>query len=331
MSKCKRNIILIFGFILIVNSLFFPCNRIHHGFHYGLQEKPTYTLEELLEEAESEKTRRVSSEYVKVFFPLVISRASKYKEYIKWESSVFLLFAKKIKVRTELEKEKEEIHKKIIKSINDAYSGTKSQFIEALKRLKAAKGESGILEFLRKLDSDKRQKIFYILGLKPYSSLSDDEQLSLFAFMLEKKDIPQLKNLDRKIDDINKEINEIYQEKIKEFHEKFGYDPYYHQIRAEGFFIELALLILMGGLAYTTLVGLRAIRLVLRDRIKKRKTGIILSLIGTGVLAAFLPLSISARDETGITLLSIAGITLILVGIGLVIFSFFPEDTNPKK
>ena len=225
MRKCKRNIILIFGFILIVNSLFFPCNRIHYGFHYGLQEtekakesdflkwlrkqekkeklkeKPTYTLEELLGEAELEKTRRVSSEYVKVFFPLVISRANKYKAYVKWESSVFLLILeKKNEARTE------------------------------------------------------------------------------------------------------KEINEIYQKKIKEFHEKFGYDPYYHQIRAEGFFIELALLILIVGLAFTTLVGLRAIRIVLRkireaDRIKRRKAGIILSLIGIGVLAAFLPLSTSIADE----------------------------------
>ena len=259
MSKSKRNIILIFGFILIVNFLFFPCNRIHYGFHYGLQEtekvteseflnflrkqekkeklkeKPHYTLEELLGEAELGKTRRVSSDYVKVFFPLVISRANKYKTYVKWESSVFLLILeKKNEARTE------------------------------------------------------------------------------------------------------KEINEIYHEKNKEFHAQFGYAPYYHQIRAEGFFIELGLLILIVGLPYAILVGVRKIRAVLRktreaDRIKRRKAGIILSLIGVGVLTAFLPLSISAGDETGITLLSIAGITLFLVGIGMVIFSFVPEDANPKK
>lgn len=182
MKKCKRNIILIFVFILIVNSLFFPCKRIHYGFHYGLQETEeefsesdysewfgddemivelykrlleietekllyNYSLKEFLEWAEFYKIRRVSSEYVKVFFPLVKSRANKYKAYVKWEFSLFLLIlGKKNETRTEKEK--------------------------------------------------------------------------------------------------------IYHEKIKEFQEKFGYEPSYHQILDVMFFIELQLLILMGVFAY---------------------------------------------------------------------------------
>jgi hypothetical protein len=300
--------------------LFFPCNKIKYSIHYGpqetekakepgfsewldeqkkkekLKEKPHYTLEELLKggkqiytyeelfgDAEPGKTRRVSSEYVKVFFPFVISRASKYKEYTKWEDSVLLMLEKKIKVRTELERE---------------YEGLK-------------KGRSIL----------STEELF-----------RDDKTINAAK---KKKGLSQLAKVNIKIYEIDEEIKAIYKEKNKEFHEKFGYDPYYHQVRAEGFFKELALLILMGGLAYTTLVGLRAIRVVLRkalvDRIKRRKTGIVLSLIGVGVLAAFLPLSISAGDETGITLLSITGITLFLVGIGMVIFSFFAEDANPKK
>ena len=320
MSKRKRNILLIFGFILVVNSLFFPCNKINYGFYYKFeeekkedspfqkyirerqrkeklaqkriytyeelfeQEKPHYTFEELLEEAEPEKTRRVSSDYVKVFFPFVIGRATKYKEYIKWESSVFLLFEKKIKVKTELEKEYKEVKK-------GRSTLSSEEFFRDDKTINAAK---------------------------------------------KKKGLSQLAKVNIKIYEIDEEIKAIYKEKNKELHAKFGNDPYYHQIRAEGFFIELALLILIVGLAFTTLVGLRAIRVVLRkiretDRIKRRKAGIILSLIGVGVLAVYLPFGTSIADEGVITLFSIAGITLFLVGIGMVIFSFFPEEANPKK
>ncbi len=334
MRKSKRNFILIFGFALIVNLLFFPCNRIHYGFQdtekvsellnflrkqekkdvsdflkwidkeqmkeklkekrifsyeeLFEQEKRHYTLEELLEEAELEKTRGVSSEYVKVFFPLVISRANKYKAYVKWESSVFLLFTEKIKVKMELKKERKKI--------------------------------------------TKTRRSYHIDELMP---IKTDEDLNRIK---QKRGLSQLTKLNMKEYEIHKEINEIYEKKNKEFHEKFGYDPYYHQIRAEGFFVELALLILIVGLAFTTLVGVRKIRVVLRkkkekvvNRIKRRKTGVVLSLIGVGVLAVYLPFGTSIADEGVITLFSIAGITLFLVGIGMVIFSFFPDEANPKK
>jgi hypothetical protein len=127
---------------------------------------------------------------------------------------------------------------------------------------------------------------------------------------------------------IEREFEELYENKKEELNKKFGPKTYYHQIWIPGFFIEPVLLILIGLFGSVLLRKIRGWR---EDRIKRRKAGIILSLTGVGVLAAFLPLSISARDETGITILSIAGVTLILVGIGMVIFSFFPEEKNPKK
>ena len=129
-------------------------------------------------------------------------------------------------------------------------------------------------------------------------------------------------------DIFNKKFEEIYGEKKEELNKKFGHRRYYHQIKKEFFFIEPVLLILIGLIGS---VLLRKIREWRADRIKRRKAGIILSLIGVGVLVGFLPLGKSVWDEGVIMLLSIAGITLFLVGIGLVIFSFFPDDANPKK
>ena len=251
MSRCKINIILIFGFVLIVNLLFFPCNRIEYSIHYGVliveegieysypegyweqkkkeklkeERTPTggriFTIDELMLPA---GTRRVSSEYVKVFFPLVISRANKYKAYVKWESSALLL-------------------------------------------------------------------------------------------ILEKK------NEGRTV----KEISEIYQKKIKEFHDKFGYQTYYYQFSIEFFFIELALLILIGSLSYIFFcVVLWKIREAGVDRIKRRKIGIILCLIGIGI-----PLVFSHFQEyfDKATFNSI-GIILFLIGTGVVIFSFLPSSDS---
>ena len=57
MSKFKRNIILIFGFILIVNLLFFPCNKIDYGFSYefGINRSPLLLHGKRLEEEDKKK------------------------------------------------------------------------------------------------------------------------------------------------------------------------------------------------------------------------------------------------------------------------------------
>ena len=238
MSKRKRNIILIFGFILALNFLFFPCNQIEYSITYGWPIDLETTVS---------KSRWVSADYWKVFFPLIKSRANKYKEYVKWESLALLTLNKEI----------------------------------------------------RALENTHKRK----MTQNPYAF---SESWDMF----------------------NKKFEEIYGEKKEELNKKFGHTRYYHQIKKEFFSIEPVLLILFG--LFGSLM-LRKIREWREDRIKRRKAGIILSLIGVGVLAGFLPLFISVWDEGVITLLSIAGITLFLVGIGLVIFSFFPEDANPKK
>jgi len=281
MSKSKRNIILVFGFILITNLLFFPCNRINYDFFYRFEEKTNFR-----------KTRWVSSEYVKVFFPLVISRKNKYKEYLKWESSALLMLEKKIEVREELEREWERLFE----------------------------GRSTLL-------SDEL--------------LRDDKTI---RELNKKKGLSQLDKVNIKIFEIDGEIEAIYEEKNKEFNAKFGYNLFYHQIKAWGFFIELGLLVLIGGLAYSTLVGIRAIRVAIIkkreigvNRIKRRKTGIILILIGVGIPLALAPFVERGRVDfldIGLDIeykyFLFIGIILFLLGTGKVIFSFFPKDANPK-
>lgn len=274
MSKCKRNILLIFGFLLIANILFVPCNKTNYGFSYT-------------KETNIKKIRWESLEYIKVFFPFVISRAAKYKDYIKWESSVFLLFTKKIKVKMELEKEYNEIRK------------TKRTFS---------------LDEIRVLDDEMLNRLIQESGLS------------------------QLAKLNMKIYEIHKEMNEIYEKKNKEFHDKFGYQTYYHQFRVKFFFIELALLILIGSLSYIFFcVVLRKIKEAGRDTIKKRKTGIILILMGVGIPLVFSQFQDRQKDvvimglEFPFGYVFAIGIILCLVGAGMVIFSFFPKDANPKK
>lgn len=249
MSKCKRNILLIFGFVLIVNLLFFPCNRIEYSieFYSG----------SLAWGGENEvKARRwVVADYWKVFFPLIKSRANKYKEYVKWESSALL----KIK--------------------------------EAIKPI-----ENRLFE----------------TPLKTYTH----EELYAKAKYSNSEDL------------FKEALKTAYTIRNEEFKEKFGHSPYYHQIIIELLFIEPVLLILFGLFGSLMLRNIRKWR---EDRIKRRKGGIIISLIGIGVLAVFLPLSISAKDEGGITFFAITGASLFLIGIGMVIFSFFPEDANRKK
>lgn len=251
MRKSKRNFILIFGFILIINSLFFPCDKIE----YSIEFYGWYGSTQV-------KARRWDTGYSKVFFPLIKSRANKYKEYVKWESSALL------KIKEEIKPLENELFKTPLNTYTEKELYTKARY-----------SNSGDL--------------------------------------------------------YKKELNTAYTIKNEEFKEKFGHSPCYNKIIIELFFIEPVLLFLIGG---TILVGVRKIPAALRktrekgvNRIKRRKTGVVLSLIGVGVLAGFLPWSISAGDESVITLLSIAGITLFLVGIGMVIFSFFPDDVNPKK
>ncbi len=248
MRKFKRNIILIFGFILVVNSLFFPCNQIEYFIGFSNEQ-----------ETKVEAKRWVVDDYFKVFFPLIKSRANKYKEYVKWESSALLKLDKEIKA----------LENKLFKT---------------------------------PIKTEPYKEVYAAIARK-----------SIFR----------------------RKVREIYEKEYEEFKKKFGYDHYYHQIRTEGFFIEPVLLFLIGGII---LVGVKKIRAALRktrekgvNRIKRRKTGVVLSLIGVGVLAVYLPFGTSIADEGVITLFSIAGITLFLVGMGLVIFSFFPDDANPKK
>jgi len=246
MSKCKRNILLIFGFVLIVNLLFFPCNRIEYSIK--LYSSSWSGKNEI-------KAYRWVTEYSKVFFPLVKSKANKYKEYVKWESS-------------------------------------------ALSKIK---------EVFKPIENE-----LFKTPLKNYTGeeLHDKAKYS------------------NSVDLFKEDLKTLYTVKNEEFKEKFGHSPYYYEIIIPLFFIEPILLILFGLFGSFMLRNIKKWR---EDRIKRRKGGIIMSLIGVGVLAVFLPLSISAKDEGGIMFFAITGAGLFLIGIGMVIFSFFSEDTNRKK
>lgn len=276
MSKCKKNILLIFGFLLIVNLLFIPCNEIY------------YSLS-LTADKNIKKNRWERANYVKVFFPVIFNRATEYKKYVEWESEAFLIFDKKAEVRKELEKE---------------FNKTDETFIEYLYR--------------KDMDEKTYQK------LKNEKGLSQNTKLSM------------------KLYEINEEITKTYRKKQNESSEKFKYPTIYHQFSTKFFLGELVLLILVGSLAYiffcVALRKMKKMRVKIRewraDRIKRRKAGIILILIGVGIPMALVPfVSGGWIDILAIQFqypLSI-GIILSLIGVGMVIFSFFPKDTNPKK
>lgn len=260
MSKCKRNILLIFGCCLIVAIFFLPVQKMPYH---------------------PSGKKYVGNNSV-AFFPFFFKELIKYEKFITWKQAIDL-------------KHKEKKH----------------DFINNL---------------IRKLEKEHEKR-------EP--SFSEYVKLRVLKKEVESGKADNVKEVKKLIENLNKS-------REAEFKSKFGNYPYYYKLRVELYIILISIIILAGGFAYILFCGgLRKIRGKMRearrDVIKRRKIGVILILIGIGIPLVF---SQFLDRQKYVVILGLEfpfgyafaiGIILFLIGAGIVIFSFFPKDANPKK
>ena len=112
MSKCKRNVILIFGYLLIMGILFIPCKRIYYSFGVN-------------EELKIERKRLEGKQGV-FFLPFIIKRVVGLERHKNWVGSL----------RVKILSEQEKFRDYLLKNLKNEIEKENKELEEEIKQLK---------------------------------------------------------------------------------------------------------------------------------------------------------------------------------------------------